>query len=317
MTGTSIGKQWPMASTRSTLTAAATAVVLTVTNLVIASASASIAPGTASQVQALVTASSSISALASDVTPSLATASADRSAKHFPVVANACATATQCVFGDKAPGAPTIVLYGDSHAQMWLPAVVAAAQVEHLKVVLIWHPGCPEVSVVSSWPVCKSFRIAAIKTIAAMKPVLVLLSNKTTNVVGPTGSRFSDAIWQAAQSQTIAAVSSPSTKVAVVGDIGLFNAPVPPCLAAYSNNVQKCSVSFPNARFTQHYVAEKAAAVASKAGYVNTLPWLCRKTCSPVIGKMIVYYDADHVTSTYAMYLSGLWDKTLRSLLGR
>ena len=90
---------------------------------------------------------------------------------------------------------------------------------------------------------------------------------------------------------------------------------LPDCLAAYPTQVQRCSVQNPNPKARQHVAAERAAAAAEGVAYVNPQGWLCTKVCSPVIGRMAAYYDAGHVSSTYAAYLAGVFGKALRPLL--
>jgi hypothetical protein len=49
--------------------------------------------------------------------------------------------------------------------------------------------------------------------------------------------------------------------------------------------------------------AEKIAAAASGAGYINVMPWFCSTTCTDIIDNIIVYKDSDHITATYSRYL--------------
>lgn len=64
-----------------------------------------------------------------------------------------------------------------------------------------------------------------------------------------------------------------------------------------------------------HQPGEKAAAAATKTLYVNTIPWLCTKSCSPITGSMGVYSDQWHITVTYATYLSTVLGDSIKKLL--
>ena len=274
------------------------------------------APGTAQEVKALVDASAAIQKLPAVTLPPLLKASGDYAGRYFAGAGVACSTVTQCVYGDKL-SKTVVVLFGDSHAPMWLSALSPWAKSGHLRLVLLWHAACADVNIVTRAPYCRTFRSTTISAIQKLKPAIVILSNRTSKVVSASGLPFTDKQWQTAQEQTIAALATATTKVVVLGDIAEFNVAVPECLGSYPSSVQKCAVPWPNPKFTQHYEAEKLAAVAQNAGYVDTSQWLCRATCSPLIGKMIAYYDADHVSSTYGAWLAGVMGGSLKTLTGR
>jgi hypothetical protein len=290
------------------------ATLAVVAGLPAASASNLPTPGTAADVAALVAASTSITSLPSDLVPALAKAPADTASTYYRKTGPGCPLVTSCVYGDESSSS-LVVLFGDSHAQMWLPALAPVANQDGFKLALVWHPGCPFAALTVAWGVCTKYRTTAVASIAAAHAHLVLLANKTTNVVGPGGRIFTNAQWQAGVVTTIDALASPTTTVAVVGDITQLNSSGPQCLASYPTNVQKCSVFDPNPKYTQHFSAEEAAATATGAGYVATQPWLCTKRCAAVIGNMVAYSDQGHVTDTYAEYLSAVWAAALQPLL--
>jgi hypothetical protein len=50
---------------------------------------------------------------------------------------------------------------------------------------------------------------------------------------------------------------------------------------------------------------EKAVAASTSAGYVDTDPWFCMATaCTVIVGNMLVYRDDNHITATYANWLT-------------
>jgi hypothetical protein len=273
------------------------------------------APGPAPQVRELVASSTSIKTLPAKLVPSLWSASSDLAGNLYPVTRGGCQDTTQCVFGDLS-SKTTVVLYGDSHAQMWLPALAPVALRQGFRLVVIWTPACPvaEVAIGTSGG-CDQFRKTAIKAIVSLDPTLVLLANRTTSLVSPSGKLIKKRTWEEGLEATIEALQSTSTSVAVIGDVTQFNAPVPTCLAAHATKVQKCAVPYENPAFTQKFATEWSAAQATGAGYVNTRTWLCASLCSPVIGDMVVYADKGHVSASYAEYLTDVWNTRVRSLL--
>lgn len=308
--------------TRRTLTRLAIVVAALVNTTGVSAATRLPKPGTAEQVTALVAASASIETLPSNLVPSIAQAASDSPGAYYPVANRACDGVSKCVFGDTTSSS-TIVLYGDSHAQMWLPALVPVAQSARDRLVLVWEPGCPAATVdVWSAPAhsvnasCNRFRASMISRIKRLHPTLVLLSDRTSDIPGAGNKPTTFEEWRTGLEKTITELKTTSTRVAVVGDITVFSPLVlPECLAAFPTSVQTCSVNNPNGKTRQQFAAERAAAKAKRVQYIDPRSWLCTTVCSAVIGNMVAYFDTFHVSATYAEYLSGVWATALEPLL--
>jgi hypothetical protein len=279
------------------------------------------APGTASQVAALVASSSKIQRLPNNLVPSLFDVVNDDTSSYYPVTQRGCAGTSQCEFGDKK-GTTSLVLFGDSHAYMWLPAIVPLAVKHHYRLILLWSAGCPAAWVTVWNPLtntantaCNQFRARSIAAIRALKPTLVLLASRTTKVVGTNGKPISDATWKSGLERTITSIMTKATKVAVIGDVTEFPVLLPDCLAAEPTHVQACSSPDPDPKIPDHFAAEEAAAAATHVHYLNPHKWLCTTICSPVIGTYVAFYNDNHVTATYAAYLSAVFGAAVLALL--
>jgi hypothetical protein len=270
----------------------------------------------------LVSKSKTISVLPASPDPTLDSLAVNDVQHIYPKTALGCSTATQCVFGDLA-ARRTIVLFGDSHARMWLPALVPYAKSSHFKVVLLWLSGCPAATV-SVWNLttgvpfttCDTWRTNTIALIDTMRPALVLVASHTTRVYtskGPT-TVFTPAQWEKGDKATIRALEKGRTKVALIGDIIGLTLDVPTCLAAHPTEVQACSVANPNPAVPGFYKAEALAAKATHVPYLNPIPWLCTKTCSTVIGHFLVYTNNNHITFVFAEYLSTVFGDAVKKL---
>ena len=280
-------------------------------------------PGTAAQIAQLVAASTSIQTLPKGLLPPLVQVASDNPGAYYPVANRKCLTLTRCVFGARL-ARHTIVLLGDSHAQMWLPAIAPVAKQLGYRLALVWEPGCAAATV-SVWDMsthsinyqCNSWRAKTITAIHKLRPTLVLLASRTSDIPGPQNHPTTDAAWETGLEQTIAALKTTTTKVTVVGDITVFSPNnIPACLAAFPTQIQtQCAVKNPNGYTRQHFAAEQAAATAEAVTYINPQPWLCTTSCSPVIGKMAAYFDTFHVSATYAEYLSGVFKSAIKALL--
>ena len=284
-------------------------------------------PGSAVEIAELVRASASITKVPATSYPSIGAEASDSATKEYPATSYGCWSVTSCVFGDTS-SSQTIVLFGDSHAQMWLSAVAPAAAALHYRVVLLFLGGCPAASVTvwnpqplagfpaGPYTACNRFRSQAIKAINRLHPVLVLLSNRTAMVQSGSATYFTDVQWKNGVRRTIEQLKRPHTKVAVIGDIVYFNEPMPQCLAAHPTAVQLCATSNPNTASHGHQAAERAETLSLGARFINPLSWICTSTCSPVIGSFLAYLNNAHLDATYVTFLSGVMQAALQKVLG-
>jgi SGNH domain (fused to AT3 domains) len=278
---------------------------------------ATTAPGTPKQVAALVAKAPSIAVLPADVTPPLASAGSDDPLTAYPSLIPCISgqdSEPACVFGD-THGTRTMVLFGDSHALMWFPALDAIAKAARWRLVALMNYGCP-VADVTVWNVvsggpdtgCPVFRQHMIKRIDRLDPALVIAS-ETVYYLDAQDHPITDAEWTMALEKSLEALHARS-KV-LIGESYLVPEPLA-CLAANPNSIQTCSRSDATAAFTSQLGADKAAAKAAKVAYVNELPWECSKTCTVVIGKMIAYNSSGHLSTTYVRYLTDVMRLALK-----
>jgi hypothetical protein len=266
--------------------------------------------GTLAQVKAAVAASVLIKKLTSTQAQELAASAHDNASAYYHLP-NSCATANQCVFGDTS-SSQVVVIYGDSHSRMWLSAIVPAATAAKVKLVLIGEDGCPIVTLTWSGLLahCNPDRPKFVSTINALKPLSVLLSNRTSF------PGITSATWQQGMTSTIESLAPSGAKVGIIGDLQVMRLNPPPCLAAYPTSVQRCTQANPNHLIPGQEKAERAAAKATRSLYVDPTPWLCTKLkCVPVIGKYFAYWDSYHVSVTYAAYLSKVMGTALKTVL--
>ncbi len=108
-----------------------------------------------------------------------------------------------------------MVLFGDSHAAMWLPALVYDGTHLHFRVVLLWYSGCPAADLTVWNPSqhgidkgCDGWRSKSIAQIKALAPSLVLLTDRTTAVNGATNKPIPNATWKAGMATTISSFLS-------------------------------------------------------------------------------------------------------------
>jgi hypothetical protein len=242
-----------------------------------------------------------------------------------------CQKITSCTYGSTG-SKQTIVLFGGSHAMMWLPAVVPWAKANGYKVVLLWERDCPVAELAASqWKFpgtktnininddCVSWRERSIAAIKALDPALVLLGERTGNIDSePGGKVFTESQWESALEPTLTSLKSATTKVAIFEDAPWHEASVPQCLSSNKTSVQKCSVTFLDPKYPGQQSAESAAATATGTTFISTHQWLCTAsgaTCSGVIGNFITYWNQDHLSAAYTSYLSSVVGNEIASIL--
>jgi SGNH domain (fused to AT3 domains) len=266
--------------------------------------------GTATQVKEAVAASVLITRLTAAQESTLSALGSDN-AGHRYQLPNLCGLTVQCAFGDTT-SARVVVLYGDSHARMWLSAIIPAAKVDKVKLEIVGEDGCPIVDLNWSGLLahCNPDRPKFVAAINALHPYAVVLSNRTSF------PGITSATWEQGLEATIASLGPSKAKVAIIGDLQVISKNPPQCLAAYPTSVQRCTEANPNHQQPGQERAEAQAAKATKSLYVNPQPWLCTKAkCVPVIGKYFAYWDSYHVSVTYAAYLSSVMGAALKPVL--
>ena len=274
-----------------------------------------LAPASPAAVQQAVIDARRITSVPADVTPSLASAPNDWGG--LPADAQGCeahlavTSVPACVFGDPR-GAQTMVLYGDSHALMWFEALDAVAKQAHWRLVVLGKDWCHVSLVVRTNPPgfgvpggrytqCDTWHRLAIRRINKLNPDLLIVTEEPGGQLYPTG-KITPGLWEQGLVKALDAITSPKTRKIVLGNIPVTPHINPNCLARHERDARACS-GLPDFFYRGMNNAEKIAAAASGAGYINVMPWFCSTTCTDIIDNIIVYKDSDHITATYSRYL--------------
>ena len=302
---------------RRILSALAVTATLSTASLTAVEASSSASPppipGTASQIAALVSASTTITHADTAVQSQLLSLLLDNWAQAMSIPTNTqCLTATACFFGSSTP-TKSIVIWGDSHARMWLPAINPVAVKDNVRLVLLGKDGCPVASINlgnSKYAGCNAVRTTVLNVIAAMKPKVVILADQTS------GTGFSATVWKTGTINTIKTLKADGAKVVIIQDVQEFNIAPAVCISLHLASVQSsCAVKNPNPAKVLREPSEQAAANTTSSVYIKTNPWFCTKTkCSPIIGDFLPHFDIGHISASYAAYLSGVMGVALKTL---
>jgi peptidoglycan/LPS O-acetylase OafA/YrhL len=229
-----------------------------------------------------------------------------------------------CTLGDPS-GKDLLVVYGDSHALMWLQAFDAIAEAAHWRLIVLGKSDCPALDVTVRNPpgigttdglyvACDMWHQWAVGEINRLHPTLVVVTEETDPGTPATAHSpsepFTSAAWRDGLTKLFAQIDGPRTRTVLLGNIPLLAQSGPVCLAAHPGDVQACSTPVGSTGLPLNAV-ERSTAAASGVQYIDPTPWFCARTCTAVIGNYGVYLDQFHITSTYAQYLSVVLGRAL------
>ena len=212
-----------------------------------------------------------------------------------------------------------MVLYGDSHAAMWLDAIASIASDNHWRLVALTKGDCPADLLPyenpSGWgaaggeySVCDRWHRFAVARINRLHPDLVIISQEVRN--RPDGRSYPPALWKRGLTTALNQLDVPKSDVVVLGNIPTLPSSGPECLSRNRDDVQRCSGTI--SYYSQRYVrAEQAAATKAGGHFIDVTPWFCSTICTAIVSKYEVYFDLYHITLSYTFYLKGALAESL------
>ncbi len=239
---------------------------------------------------------------------------------NFP---NEVSNPQPCIYG-ATKASRTIVIFGDSYVGNWIPALNIVGKSIGYRIAAFEFAGCitPFVAATGaptpSSQACQQWHTNLPAAVQAQHPVAILAANGT-----PSWGPAADPSW--VQGITTAfnemTANSPGTIRLLLGTGPHLPHPVPACLAAYPQAIQKCSFTYnPAATGANQYGAalarDQQGAAAAGAKLIPTVQWFCLNNgCPPIIQNLLVYADTDHVSIVYSQYLATVLKQALVPLL--
>ena len=220
-----------------------------------------------------------------------------------------------CVFGDPASSV-AVVLFGDSHAAQWFPALERTATERGWRLISLTKSGCPTADLAvwngitkRSYDECDRWREAALRRIATDRPALVVVSDSRGYQAMVDGEAVPIAEardrWDAAVGRTLQRLATLSPHVVVIGDTPRAVTDPPACLSTHMDDATACAFPFTDAVKPEWTAGEAAVAKRAGAGFIDPTPWICRTDpCPTVTGRLLVFRDQHHLTATYARALA-------------
>jgi peptidoglycan/LPS O-acetylase OafA/YrhL len=253
-----------------------------------------------------------------NMTPTLQKADGDNPSIYATgcVVGTAQTEAHACSFGTASHG--RIVLFGDSHAAQWFPALEEISQRRGFQLDTQTKSGCASVAVEVlrkgvPYASCDAWRANVIAQVRADPPALVVLADYTNADFAHSDKKTEQ--WRRGLETTIAQLS-PVTKVVVIADTpDLRNSPTV-CLSAHLGSADDCGRPASLALKSPGRAAEVQATAATTATLIDLTGYFCSSGwCPAVIGDTLAYRDSHHISATFSRKLGGALGEQLVPLM--
>jgi len=204
-----------------------------------------------------------------------------------------------CEFG-KLDSKKTVVLYGDSHAVQWFPALEKLAVEKGFRLITLTKSACPSIDVVRQsvgafkMSNCAAWRQNVIKRLALVKPDLIILSS-FEHFVPPGDPRNVKQWWAEGSVRTFELLQPLTSRIVYLLDTPLPTRNIPDCLA--TTNADKC-------------LADANLGLPQVANFqlIDPAEWLCNEKCKGIVRGNVAYRDASHISVAASLELSdSLW----------
>ncbi|MEO8267521.1 MAG: acyltransferase family protein [Ilumatobacteraceae bacterium] len=262
-----------------------------------------------------------VESVPTNLTPSLGSARSDKPLIYADgcILSNGQVTAKECAYGDTA-SARVIVLFGDSHAAQWFPALQEISLRNHWRLEVLTKKGCPTADIPiadpARGPECGPWHTSVLARLADEHPDLVIMSAYRYKTTSAAIGSNPDEVWRNGMQSTLDHVRPLAANVLVLGDTPTPLNDVPGCVASHLRRVADCMNPRSAAIKPARLGVEVDVAAAHDATFVATGDWLCTSSeCPVVIGNLLVYRDNSHITTAASMWLAPYLEAALKPLL--
>jgi peptidoglycan/LPS O-acetylase OafA/YrhL len=207
-----------------------------------------------------------------------------------------------CTYGD-VNSKTTVVLYGDSHAAQWFPALEALANDRGFKLVSLTKSACPSVDVPRADQGafknvhCDKWRDDSIARIKKLRPAAVIMSS-FQYFNPPSGYPDEYQWWREGQIRLLDALRGSSKHLIYISDTPRPLRDIPNCLA--SRDVKSCNTT-----------EKTPVKIINGFEKVDPTPWLCTNYCPAIQDGYVVYRDASHISVAAALALKSQLEAAL------
>jgi len=208
-----------------------------------------------------------------------------------------------CTYGD-INSDTTIVLYGDSHAAQWFPALEKIAIKRGIKLVSLTKSACPAIDAPRdddggfTYIKCAQWRKYSYERIQAIKPLAVIMSS-FQYFEPPTRYPNPESWWKNGQIKLLDSLKGASENLIYISDTPHPLIDIPSCLATQKASVCDNTEKSPNLVIPGFKV-------------IDPTSWLCTYICPAIKDSIVAYRDRSHISIAMSLHLTSLLESELK-----
>ncbi|GAB3644762.1 acyltransferase family protein [Glycomyces tarimensis] len=268
---------------------------------------------TVAELNELIRRSNAITEAPSNLTPTPLDAKSDLA----EIYGSGCHAATEtvafepCVFGEEG-GDTEVVLFGDSHAASWFPALERLASDRGWELTSYTKSGCPAPAIAKNaealggrYHQCEEWRELVIQELVERRPDMIVVASSENNTP-LTDGLDADQTWIEGWKRTLERLLGTGAEIVLPSNPPKFGESVPDCVSAKLDDLTACGG--PADELIRHREREqRVLAEAERLGVhtIDVTDWFCADGhCPVIVGNMIAYRDSHHFNETYGVFLA-------------
>ncbi|SDE23318.1 acyltransferase family protein [Glycomyces harbinensis] len=255
-----------------------------------------------------------------DTVPANLTPSLEDAALDAPSIAavDGCQTSrdsvevkSECWYGDP-DGEKTIVLFGDSHAAQWFPALNQLAEASGWRLLAMSKANCSVADVTEidnklerEYTECPEWKEGVFDLLEEIRPDAVVTTAYDDKEVVADDP---DQAWIDGWVDSVERLQDVADEVYYIADNPDFTVDPPSCLAENPDDATECVGQLDESVFKPDRREDLIEAVGETgATVIDPIPWVCdmeQGTCPVVVGNILMYRDSNHFSARFAAELA-------------
>jgi peptidoglycan/LPS O-acetylase OafA/YrhL len=234
----------------------------------------------------------------------------------------------ECVYGQTA-GDTTIVLFGDSHAAQWFPALEQIATHRNWRLVSMTKTGCPpfvfepvDPILGRSYTECTRWRELMFQRMTALHPDLVILGAAAVYDLDVEAEKHTGGAteqWRAGVRRTLDRLFALRVPFAVMRDVPQLTERAPECLSRaawlYQDATAACTF-VPGPPERPEEIIAFTESTRAGALVIDMNPAICpHGPCPLERDGMVLYSDDNHLSATFSRSLASALESSIESVL--
>ena len=214
-----------------------------------------------------------------------------------------------------------IVLYGDSHATMWMPAFDAMCKAAGWKIRMFAKLACPLVEeTIWSYQLnrpfeeCQRWQSKVLSDIENLQPEIIVVTDQWKPAV--KDGKIHDAgvvpLWQRAFEPAMKKLAGFTDRLILLENSPSLSEDPVSCITMRDPLPLFCMPFTEDAARDDINSIEKRGVEAAGGEFISVVKWACTNFCPTVIGGRIAYFDRWHFTNTFVMWLKPLLKLALK-----